>query len=140
MDWVVWTSGAIILIGFLVGIYRGALRIVVSIITAAVTIVITVFATPFVANIVMEKTPLDESMKEYMVRSIVSASEEFLPEEDAGSGLTEERVQKILKAAGVDEAAPVGAPAGGLTVAPAGGLTVAPAGEAGESASSSCRA
>ena len=52
----------------------------------------------------MEKTPLDESMKEYMVRSIVSASEEFLPEEDAGSGLTEERVQKILKAAGVDEA------------------------------------
>lgn len=103
MDWVVWISGGILLIGLLVGVFRGALRIAVSIVTAVVTIVITVYATPYVANMIEEKTPLDESMKEYMVQSIVDASQTLLQVEETGNGLTEERVRKILKAAGVSE-------------------------------------
>ena len=64
MDWVIWTIGGIILLGFLIGVYRGALRIAVSIITAVLTIFITVFATPYAAQIVEDKTPIDDSIKD----------------------------------------------------------------------------
>lgn len=101
MDWLIWTIGGIIGIGFIVGVYRGALRIVVSIATAILTVFITVLATPYVADIVEEKTPLDESIKEYVVASMADAAQSLLPIEDAGNGLTKERVQKVLKAAGV---------------------------------------
>ena len=101
MDWVIWTIGGIIGVGFIIGVYRGALRIAVSIATAILTVIITVFATPFVAQIVEEKTPLDESIKEYVVTSMADAAQELLPVEDAGTGLTKERVEKVLRAAGV---------------------------------------
>lgn len=103
MDWVIWTIVGIVLIGFVVGVYRGALRIAVSIVTAVLTIFITVFATPYAAQIIEEKTPLDDSIKEYVVGSMAKAAEAFLPMEEKGTGLTKERVQKVLKAAGVSK-------------------------------------
>jgi len=101
MDWIIWTIGGMIGIGFAIGVYRGALRIVVSIATMILTVFITVLATPYVAGIIEEKTPLDESIKEHVVASMAEASEALLPIEDTGTGLTKERVQKVLKAAGV---------------------------------------
>lgn len=101
MDWIIWTIGGIIGIGFIVGVYRGALRIVVSIATVILTVFLTVLATPYVADIVEKKTPLDESIKEYVVSSMAKATDALLPMEEQGTGLTKERVQKVLKAAGV---------------------------------------
>lgn len=103
MAWVIWTIGGIIFIGFIIGVYRGAVRIAVSIVTAILTIFITVFATPYVAQIVEEKTPLDESIRDYMVSSMAEAAQALLPMEEAGTGLTKERVEKVLKAAGVSK-------------------------------------
>ena len=103
MDWVIWTIGGIILIGFLIGVYRGALRIAVSIVTAFLTVVITVFATPYVARIVEEKTPLDDSIKKYVVSTMADAADSLLGVEEEGTGLTAKRVKKVLKAAGVTE-------------------------------------
>jgi len=103
MDWIIWTIGGIIVAGFIIGVYRGALRIAVSIVTVILTVVITVFVTPYAAQIVEEKTPLDESIKEYVVSSMAEAAQELLPVEDTGTGLTKERVEKVLKAAGVSK-------------------------------------
>ena len=103
MDWVIWTIGGIVLIGFVIGVYRGALRIAVSVATAVLTVFITVFATPYVAQIVESKTPLDDSIKEYVVGSMAKAAESLIPMEETGTGLTKERVQKVLKAAGVSK-------------------------------------
>lgn len=103
MDWVIWTIVGIIGIGFIVGVYRGALRIIVSIAAAILTVFITVLATPYVAEIVEEKTPLDESIREYVVTSMAEATDSLLPIEETGTGLTKERVQKVLKAAGVSK-------------------------------------
>ena len=103
MDWVIWTICGIILIGFIVGVYRGALRIAVSIITAILTVVITFYATPYVAEIVEEKTPLDESIRNYVVSTMADAVDALMPTEEIGTGLTKERVEKVLKAAGVSK-------------------------------------
>lgn len=103
MDWIIWAISGIILIGFIVGVYRGAIRIAVSIVTAILTIMITVFGTPYVADIVEDKTPLDESITEYVVSSMADAAQALLPVEETGTGLTKERVQKVLKAAGVSK-------------------------------------
>lgn len=103
MDWIIWTIGGIIFIGFIIGVYRGAIRIAVSIVTAILTIMITVFATPYAAEIVEEKTPLDESIRDYVVSSMADAAQALLPIEETGTGLTKERVQKVLKAAGVSK-------------------------------------
>jgi len=103
MDWVIWTIGGIILLGFAIGVYRGALRIAVSIVTAVLTVFITVFATPYAAQIVERKTPIDDSIKEYVVGTMAKAAESLLPMEETGTGLTKERVQKVLKAAGVSK-------------------------------------
>ena len=103
MDWIIWSIGGIIGIGFVVGVYRGAVRIAVSIVTAILTVFLTVFATPYVAQIVEEKTPLDESIREYVVVSMADAAQALLPIEDKGTGLTKERVQKVLKAADVSK-------------------------------------
>lgn len=103
MDWVIWTIGGIILIGFIIGVYRGAIRIAVSIVTAIITIMITVFVTPYMAEIVEEKTPLDESIRDYVVSTMADAAQALLPMEETGTGLTKERVQKVLKAAGVSK-------------------------------------
>ncbi len=100
MEWVIWTIGAILLVGLIIGIYRGAVRIAVSIATAILTVVITFFITPYVADIVEEKTPLDDSIKNYVVSSMADAAKSLLPVEE-GTGLTKERVRKVLKAAGV---------------------------------------
>ena len=103
MDWVIWTIGGIILTGFIIGVYRGALRIAVSIVTAIVTIFMTVYATPYVTRIVEDKTPLDDSIKEYVVSTMVNAVDTLMPTENIGTGLTKERVEKVLKAAGVSK-------------------------------------
>ena len=101
MNWIIWIIYGIIMAGLVVGVYRGALRIAVSIVTAIITIFITVFATPYVANIVEEKTPLDESIKKYVVSTMADAVDVLMPAEEIGTGLTKERVEKVLKAAGV---------------------------------------
>ena len=103
MDWVIWTIGGIILAGFIIGVYRGALRIAVSIVTAIATIFITVYVTPYIAGIVEDKTPLDDSIKEYVVSTMVDAVDTLMPAENIGTGLTKERVEKVLKAAGVSK-------------------------------------
>lgn len=103
MDWIIWTISGIILIGFMIGVYRGAIRIAVSIVTAVLTIIVTVFVTPYVAGIVEDKTPLDESITEYVVGTMADAANALLPVEETGTGLTEERVKKVLKAAGVSK-------------------------------------
>ena len=103
MDWVVWTIGGIILLGIIVGIYRGAVRIAVSIVTVVITAFVAFYATPYAAQIIEEKTPLDESIKSYVVNSMADAVDALLYPEEEGTGLTKERVEKILKAAGVDE-------------------------------------
>lgn len=83
MDWLIWAIGAIILIGFIIGIYRGAVRIAVSILTAVLTIIITFFLTPYVADVVEEKTPLDDSIRTYVAGSMTDAAAGLLPAEEA---------------------------------------------------------
>ena len=77
MDWVIWTIGGILLLGLIIGIYRGAVRIAVSIVTAVITVLLTFYATPYVAQMVEEKTPLDESIKNYVASSMVEATEDM---------------------------------------------------------------
>lgn len=103
MDWIIWIIGGIVLTGFVVGVYRGAVRIAVSILTAVLTVVITFYATPYAAEIVEEKTPLDESIRNYVVSTMADAVDALMPQEDLGTGLTKERVEKALKAAGVSK-------------------------------------
>lgn len=103
MNWIIWMVAAIILIGVLIGVYRGALRIMVSIVTLALTIGIAFFVTPYAAKIVMEKTPVDDSIRDYVVASMADAADSLLGREEEAIGLTEERVLKVLDAAGVSE-------------------------------------
>jgi hypothetical protein len=63
---------------------------------------ITFFVTPYVADIVMEKTPVDDSIRDYVVSSMADAVNTFLDGEEV-QGIPEEKVQKALKAAGISE-------------------------------------
>lgn len=100
MDWIVFVIGGIFLICFAVGIYRGAIKIAVSLATTLLTVLITFFATPMVADLIMEKTPMDDMIKEQVVSAMVGTATEQVKE---GVGLTEDKVKKVLNAAGVTE-------------------------------------
>lgn len=102
MNWVLATVGVIFLISVFVGIYRGAIKIVVSLAATLLTLVIVFFATPYVAKLVADKTPVDDMIKDQVVTTManVAASQGA---EAMESGLSEESVRKVLKAAGVTE-------------------------------------
>lgn len=102
MNWIIWMTFAIILIGIIIGVYRGALRIAVSVVAFVLTMAITFFVTPYVADIVMEKTPVDDSIRDYVVSSMADTVNTFLDGEEV-QGIPEEKVQKALKAAGISE-------------------------------------
>lgn len=99
--------GAVFLIGFFIGVYRGAIRIAVSIATTIVTLVVVCFASPYVAELVENYTPINEVIEEKVSSAITTAALTQLngSQENASAsvGLTRERVEKVLKAAGVDE-------------------------------------
>ncbi len=99
--------GAVFLIGFFIGVYRGAIRIAVSIATTIVTLVVVCFASPYVAELVETYTPVNEVIEEKVSSAITTAALTQLngSQENASAsvGLTRERVEKVLKAAGVDE-------------------------------------
>ncbi len=99
MNWVLLTIAAIFLISIVVGIYRGAIKITVSLITTILTLVIVFFATPYVAQLIEEKTPLDDMIRKYAVIGMAGESVSDASE----NGLTEEGVKKVLNAAGVTE-------------------------------------
>lgn len=107
MNWLLGIVGALFLIGFFVGIYRGAIRIAVSVATTIVTLVVVCFASPYVAELVETYTPINEVIEDKVSSAITTAALTHLNEtqEDTTSyiGLTRERVEKVLKAAGVDE-------------------------------------
>lgn len=92
MDWLIWIIGGILLIGFVVGLYRGAVRIAVSIATAILTIAITFFVTPYLTQIVIDKTPLDDSIKESVINFMEKTAEQLLggesdePDDEENSG------------------------------------------------------
>lgn len=99
--------GAVFLIGFLIGVYRGAIRIAVSVATTIVTLVVVCLASPYVAELVENYTPINEVIEEKVSSVITTAALTQLngSQENASTsiGLTRERVEKVLKAAGVDE-------------------------------------
>ncbi len=99
--------GAVFLIGFFIGVYRGAIRIAVSIATTIVTLVVVCFASPYVAELVENYTPINEVIEEKVSSAITTAALTQLngSQENVSTsvGLTRERVEKVLKAAGVDE-------------------------------------
>lgn len=100
MDWVLLTIAAIFLISILVGIYRGALRIAVSLVTTVLTLLLVFFATPYVSDVIEKKTPVDDIVQEYIVKSV---TQKVMPSESAPNSLNEENVKRVLKAAGVSE-------------------------------------
>lgn len=100
MDWVLLTIAAIFLISILVGIYRGALRIAVSLVTTVLTLLLVFFATPYVSDVIEKKTPVDDMVQEYIVKSV---TQKVMPSESAPNSLNEENVKRVLKAAGVSE-------------------------------------
>ena len=107
MNWLLGIVGALFLIGFFIGIYRGAIRIAVSVATTIVTLVVVCFASPYVADLVETYTPINEVIEDKVSSAITTAALTQLNQnqEDTSSsiGLTRERVEKVLKAAGVDE-------------------------------------
>lgn len=115
MDWLEIAVGIIFLICVIVGLMRGAVRIIVSLLATIVTVVIVFFATPYVAQAIEKYTPVDDVIKEKVAdamadaaASIISGGDEKNDGEDDeqnNSGLTEEAVKKVLKAAGIDEGA-----------------------------------
>lgn len=107
MNWLLGIVGALFLIGFFVGIYRGAIRIAVSVATTIVTLVVVCFASPYVAELVENYTPINEVIEDKVSSAITTAAlthlNETQEETTSSIGLTRERVERVLKAAGVDE-------------------------------------
>ncbi len=100
MGWITYVVGGIFLICFAVGVYKGAIKIAVSLATTLLTVVISVFATPLVADLITNKTPMDEMIKDQVVSTMAGAATEQVKE---GVGFTEDKVKKVLEAAGITE-------------------------------------
>lgn len=109
MNWLLGIVGAVFLIGFIIGIYRGAIRIAVSVATTIVTLVVVCFASPYVAELIETYTPVNEVIEEKVSSAITTAAltqlngTEQTQDTTTSVGLTRERVERVLKAAGVDE-------------------------------------
>lgn len=105
MNWIVITTGLIFLICILVGIYKGAVKIAVSLAATILTFVLVFFLTPYVSEGIASLTPLDEMVESQAVKTIGSMA--GVPVGTGGGesqGLTEEKVRKVLEAAGISEA------------------------------------
>ena len=89
MNWVVLSVGLIFLLCILMGIYKGAVRIAVSLVTTLLTLVIVFFASPLVANLIEDKTPLDEMIQDQVISTMAGAAGS-LSGEDSGEGISEE--------------------------------------------------
>lgn len=113
MNWLEIAVGVIFLICMIVGLMRGAVRIIVSLLATIVTVVIVFFATPYVTQAIEKYTPVDDMITEKVTGAMADAAASIIGgddekndgEDDAqnNSGLTEEAVKKVLKAAGIDE-------------------------------------
>lgn len=102
MNWVLMTTVAIIVIGFLIGVYRGAVRIAVSLLTTMITLILVTLLTPYVSKAISEFTPLDDVIEEQVKGAVIQAAGPAAADVKEGA-LTEEGVRKVLKAAGMDE-------------------------------------
>ena len=107
MNWLLGLVGAIFIIGIITGMCRGAIKITVSLATTIVTLVLVFFATPVVSDWIVKFTPVDEVIEGKVASAIAdTAMAQLGGEEDgeeASEGLTQERVEKVLKAAGISE-------------------------------------
>ncbi len=115
MNWLEISVGVIFLICMLVGLMRGAVRIIVSLLATIVTVVVVFFATPYLTQAIEKYTPVDDMIKEKVAGAMADAATSIISGDDekdvdgdssqSNSGLTEEAVKKVLKAAGIDESA-----------------------------------
>lgn len=104
MNWLLIVVIIIFLISIIIGAYRGAIKISVSLVTALITYVFVFFATPYVTKALIKFTPLDEVIKDQVSSTITDiAVSQFAEGNETESGMTEENVRRVLKAAGVDE-------------------------------------
>lgn len=104
MNWLLIVVIIIFLISIIIGAYRGAIKIAVSLVTALITYAVVFFATPYVTKAITEFTPLDEVIKDQVSSTITDiAVSQFADGSETESGMTEENVRRVLKAAGVDE-------------------------------------
>ena len=107
MNWLAGVVGAIFVTGIVTGICRGAIRITVSLATTIVTLVLVFFATPFVSDGIVRFTPMDDVIEEKVASAIVDAAVSQLSgngtDGEESGGLTEERVEKVLRAAGISD-------------------------------------
>lgn len=107
MNWLLGLVGAIFIIGIITGMCRGAIKITVSLATTIVTLVLVFFATPVVSDWIVKFTPVDEVIEGKVASAITDTAMAQLGGEENGEetseGLTKERVEKVLKAAGVSE-------------------------------------
>lgn len=102
MNWVVVTVGLIFLLCILMGIYKGAVRIAVSLATTILTLVIVFFASPLVADLIEDKTPLDEMIQDQVLSTMAGAAG-VLSGGESGEGISEDEVRQALSAAGISE-------------------------------------
>lgn len=115
MNWLEISVGVIFLICMLVGLMRGAVRIIVSLLATIVTVVVVFFATPYLTQAIEKYTPVDDMIKEKVAGAMADAATSIISGDDekdvdgdssqSNSGLTDEAVKKVLKAAGIDESA-----------------------------------
>lgn len=115
MNWLEISIGVIFLICMLVGLMRGAVRIIVSLLATIVTVVVVFFATPYLTQAIEKYTPVDDMIKEKVAGAMADAATSIISGDDekdvdgdssqSNSGLTDEAVKKVLKAAGIDESA-----------------------------------
>ena len=107
MNWLEISIGIIFLICIITGLIRGAVRIVVSLVAAVVTMVIVFFATPYVSQAIEKYTPLDDMIQQKVISTMADVATSAITGGDTAgeenSGLTEDAVKKVLKAAGVSE-------------------------------------
>ena len=106
MNWLEISVGVIFLVCMIRGLAKGAVRIIISLIATAVTVVVVFFATPYVTQMIEKYTPMDEMITEKVASAMADAAASAIT--DGGSsqnetGLTEEAVKKVLRAAGIDE-------------------------------------
>ena len=102
MNWVVLTVGLVFLLCILMGVYKGAVKIAVSLATTLLTLVIVFFASPLVADLIENKTPLDEVIENQVISTMagaVTSQVEAVEEE----GISADTVRQALAAAGVSE-------------------------------------
>lgn len=106
MNWLEISVGVIFLVCIIAGLAKGAVRIIISLLATVVTVVVVFFATPYMAQVIEKYTPIDDVITEKVASGIADAAASAITGDGSSqnsSGLTEEAVKKVLKAAGIDE-------------------------------------